>query len=476
MALPTKNLVESTRVRAPPPKPSPSPSQSQSSSSSSPPIPATKCCVRTSDSCSAHFINQNESNFKRSASPLRLMNYQNGSWIDLSNEVIDSVKSSFLERKPMVIVTIEGSKYVFDFLRMVRIDFETGKQRSIAWIDVNGKCFFPTVFLSEQDEDCVERSESNTSKIEIEINIKDGLGKRQREAVDKDDEVSSEDVSKRPRLITQRADSSGWLNTKFLKETDRAYTLVRNYFLAGMKKTDAAVTVTAIHQCTRIGHLERARLDVFQKQIEMTKAARGASNTVYSWHGTSARGVESILAHGFGVPSKISTYGIGVYLSPVGLPGLSAQLAEADQNGEKHVILCRVILGNVEKVEAGAQQCYPSRVDLDSGSDDPKNPKWYVVWPSNMNRHVIPECVVSYRSTGHLQGQLKGPSCTKYPLEKLFSKMKSSLSPTKLQEVMNLYHTYKAGKLAKDSFFKQLRLVAGDQMLLSTIREIHASE
>lgn len=83
----------------------------------------------------------------------------------------------------------------------------------------------------------------------------------------------------------------------------------------------------------------------------------------------------------------------------------SAQLAEADQNGEKHVILSRVILGHVEKVEAGAQQCYPSSVDFDSGSDDPKNPKWYVVWTSNMNRHVIPECVVSYRSTGHSQGK-----------------------------------------------------------------------
>lgn len=418
---------------------------------------------------------QNDNKFWRSASPRRLMNYQNGSWIDFSNEVIDSVRYSFVERKPMVIVTIEGSKYVFDFLRMVQIDFETGKQCSIAWIDVNGKCFFPTFFLGEEDEDCVEKSESNTTKVEIEINIKDGMDKRPREMVDEDDEVS-EDGLKRQRLNTQGADCSGWLNTRLVKETDKAYTLVRNYFLAGMKKFDAAVAVTSIRQCTRVGHMERARLQVFQKQIEMTKAARGASNTVYAWHGTSSRGVESILAHGFGVPSQISTYGIGVYLSPVGLPGLSARLAEADQNGEKHLILCRVILGNVEKVEAGAQQCYPSSLVFDTGSDDPRNPKWYVVWPSNMNRHVIPECVVSYRSTDHLQDQFKGPNRTKYPLEKLFSKMKSSLSPSKLQEVMNLYHTFRAGKLAKDSFFKQFRSIAGDQILLSAIQEIHASD
>lgn len=62
---------------------------------------------------------------------------------------------------------------------------------------------------------------------------------------------------------------------------------------------------------------------MFQKQIEITKAARGVSNTVYAWHGASAKGVESILAHGFGVPGKVSgpeCYGVGVYLSPLGLP------------------------------------------------------------------------------------------------------------------------------------------------------------
>lgn len=116
----------------------------------------------------------------------------------------------------------------------------------------------------------------------------------------------------------------------------------------------------------------------------------------------------------------------------------SAKIAEADENGEKHVIMCRVILGNAEKVEAGSQQCYPSSVDFDSGSDDPKNPKWYIVWPSNMNRHILPQCVVSYKPSVPAQGKPK-----KYPLEKLFSKMKSSLTPAKLQQVMNLFHTYK---------------------------------
>lgn len=250
------------------------------------------------------------------------MNYRNGSWIDLSSELVDSVKSNFLERKPIVDAQIEGSKYVFDFLRMLQIDFATGKQRSIAWIDVSGNCFFPKVFIGEENDDCSETSETNATKIEIEININNNLGKRQREAVDQDDEVNSEEVSKRQHLVANGLDSPKWLNTRLLRETEKAYILVRDYFLAGIKKINAGATITSIHQCTRNGHLERARFEVFQKQIEITKAARGASNIVYAWYGASARGVDSILAHGFGVPNKTSTHGVGVYLSRVGLSGL----------------------------------------------------------------------------------------------------------------------------------------------------------
>lgn len=82
----------------------------------------------------------------------------------------------------------------------------------------------------------------------------------------------------------------------------------------------------------------------------------------------------------------------------------SAGRSEPDDNGEKHVILCRVILGNVEKVEAGSQQCHPSSAEFDTGVDDLRNPKWYVVWSTNMNRHVLPDCVVSYRSPVRVPG------------------------------------------------------------------------
>lgn len=82
----------------------------------------------------------------------------------------------------------------------------------------------------------------------------------------------------------------------------------------------------------------------------------------------------------------------------------STGLMQPDDNGEKHVLLCRVILGNVEKVEAGSKQCYPSSLEFDTGVDDPRTPKRYVVWSTNMNRHVLPECVVSYKAFDHVPG------------------------------------------------------------------------
>lgn len=59
---------------------------------------------------------------------------------------------------------------------------------------------------------------------------------------------------------------------------------------------------------------------------------------------------------------------------------------------------------------AGSQQYYPSSIDFDTGTDDPKNPKWYVVWPSVMNRHIIPECVVCFKSSINVSGNFPGIS------------------------------------------------------------------
>lgn len=467
-----RNLVKSIRVVA-----------SSSSSSSSAASPTKHCNpAAAAGHWTARFLLQNHGNFRRSGTPVRIMFYQSGMWTDFPGRVVDSLLPVFAERRSVADVVIGGSNYLFDFLRMLQLDLSSGNRRSIAWIDNGGNCFFPKEFISDE---FVNVSENPRIEIEIRINAKSEeerkLGKRTREAKEKENEEQNEVTSsfrdaapKRQRI----ADASGpatprWPNVKPSREGDGAYATVKNVFIPAIRKVHPGATVTAVHKCAREGLMEKARREVFNKQMEITKAARGTANVVYAWYGASVQAVAGVLAHGFGVSSKLSA---GVYLSPLASPFRSAMQTEADDNGEKHLILCRVILGKVEKVEAGSQQCYPSSIEYDTGADDPKNPKWFLIWPTNMSRHILPECVVSFKTSDRLPAKLGGVARTKYTFPELFAKIRSSLSPVKVQECITMYDALKAGKMAKDLFIKQFRSVAGEKVLLSAIREVCGAE
>lgn len=276
-----------------------------------------------SSSCSPP---QSSNPSKFCGAPVRFMFYRGGSWIDFPSDVQESIRLGFSERKPMMDMSIGGSRYIFDFLRMLQIDFGTGNQRSISWIDKKGNCIFPREFVGEElgEADGAEGS-SGTLPIKIEIRIDGNSCKRKGEELESSSNGVQDEGSslKRQCLVPVDSETPRWPNAKPLSPGDRAYSVVKNFFLVGIRKIDNAASITAIHKCTPTGPLERARLEVFQKQIETVKAARGASNTVYAWYGASAKDVAGVLAHGFSVPSKVSgsgTYGVGIYLYPLGLP------------------------------------------------------------------------------------------------------------------------------------------------------------
>ncbi|XVF39718.1 hypothetical protein PTKIN_Ptkin01aG0055600 [Pterospermum kingtungense] len=314
----TKNLVESAAVPLPPPLFS-SPKCSRDRVGGG-------CTVQSC--CSKRIFSQNNANFERSGVPARFMYYRNNSWMNFSADVVEKLRTGFLERKSRIVVSIDGAEYVVDLDRMLQIDVQTENFRSISWIDVNGKCFFPNPFFGEEEilQSKYGKESNCNPKIEIEVKIDRNALKRKRE---EEDEVSSsykaveQDGIKHQRLEARVAK---WPNAKLLTETEIEYLLVKGHFLNGIRRVDEAVRINSIHQCNSEEHLDKARLAVFQKQIEITKAARGTSNMVYAWYGASAKVVGSILlGQGFGLPCKVpgaGVYGIGVYLSPVGLPHL----------------------------------------------------------------------------------------------------------------------------------------------------------
>ncbi|TYI29060.1 hypothetical protein ES332_A05G289300v1 [Gossypium tomentosum] len=464
------DMVEAIGI--PPPEPSfSSPSSSRKRGSGG-------CYCRIRSCCSRRIFSQNNANIERSAVPSRFMYYRCGSWLNFSDDDLQTVRTGFLERKPIIEAVIDGAKYIIDFKRMQQINYSTGNWRSVAWIDEDGKCFFPNVFFcnedlckseyeNERDDDinCDCKKKNNRTP---EIDIVSKIDRTSSERKQVDGSESSSDKAVGVNVIR----TVEWPNAKRLKETEREYMVVYNHFFDGIRRVDNGASVTSIYHCNWETHLDKARLVIFQKQIEITKAERGTSNVTYAWYGASAKVVGSVLAYGFGLPNKVTpidVYGNGVYLSPVELPHLSAILADADENGVRHLILCRVILGNIEKVEAGSQQYLSSSVNFDTGSDDPSNPRWYVVWSHNANMYILPESVVSFTTLGNTHGPVRPI----FSIQKLLRKLRGSLPPAKFEEIVTSYCSYRAGAGTKGDFTKKLRLVVGDdEFLKSAVMEI----
>lgn len=70
-----------------------------------------------------------------------------------------------------------------------------------------------------------------------------------------------------------------------------------------------------------------------------------------------------------------------------------------DRDGLQHILLCRLILGKPELVQPGSDQFHPSSDQFDSGVDNMIRPKKYIVWCSNMNTHILPEYIVSFKAS-----------------------------------------------------------------------------
>lgn len=61
-------------------------------------------------------------------------------------------------------------------------------------------------------------------------------------------------------------------------------------------------------------------------------------------------------------------------------------------------------MGRMEAIPLGSKQCYPSSNDFDSGTDNLEHPKHYIIWNMNMNTHIYPEFIVSFKVPSGFEG------------------------------------------------------------------------
>ncbi|XP_037471704.1 probable inactive poly [ADP-ribose] polymerase SRO2 [Triticum dicoccoides] len=204
---------------------------------------------------------------------------------------------------------------------------------------------------------------------------------------------------------------------------------------------------------------ERSKESSDKMQGQLLAAARGADggNAKFAWYGAPSVDVAAAaVEYGFGrMNNRVlfhRAHGDDVHLSPPRSPYASAMLANADENGEAHIMLCRVLLGRPEAIPAGSSKLHPSSDNYDSAIDNMQNPQWYVVWGKDMNMRILPEYVVSFKCPNlhQMQGSsganstLKKPSPVAHDMfPTLLAEIQWFMPSSKLQTLQGTYNCFK---------------------------------
>lgn len=497
-------------------------------------------------SSSSKILLKNYSNFMKSGLPQRVLFSEGGQWNDFSQDVIDLVKEHFMAKTTAFEVKFNGRQVMLDILHMNEVDLKNGARKPIAWIDEKGSCFFPESYEIQKDteieidpeiklhveielneisnnslEECVEESNVKRVKIDQEGQTKNHLDAKADQCVEKI-QIDEEDAAS-PTLD---------------QET------VRNMFMKSVSQSQSQglkVDIIEVKKCC--GGVMESKLDLFHAQAEITKKVRGNANVRYGWFAspvgstsTSTTGVYGLGHDGL----KLGRYGYGVHFTAVHSAHNSEDIiCDVDEKGVEIqiqcMVLCRVILGNMEVVLPGSKQFYPSDECFDCGVDNLENPNHFVVWNMNMNTHIYPEYTLTFKMSPSLTAQAgnliiersrvdtsklttqpphgplkidssplklgknetqfqsgkaspmslekgasvgsstsRAPNSPWMPFSKLFEAISDKVAPADMKLVRILYESLRGKKTSREEFIKKLRSIVGDEILRSTISSLQS--
>ncbi|KHN38948.1 Inactive poly [ADP-ribose] polymerase RCD1 [Glycine soja] len=452
-------------------------------------------------------------NYKKSGRLERLMFYENGEWLDFPKDVVDLVKKDLEIKRAAVEIESHGYHLLFDFLRLHKMDLKTGLQQPIALIDEAGCCFFPEIYAASYEEPYnLSSGESNALVKGIQIDTKENCCQYD---VEVEDSINKKDCGNVGEDIQQHQDIGldAYTESVYGKLDLNS---VQKMFLKGMcsfGSTDS--DIVEIYHCS--GASMQARWELFQKQAEITKKNHGEANIRYAWLASSKGELSTMMNYGlshYGLSGSKCTYGIGVHLAAVTCPDASVRYCDVDENGVRHLALCRVIMGNMEILRPGTDQFHPSSCEYDNGVDAIECPQYYVVWNMNMNTHIYPEFVVSFKVSSDAEGHFCGsegknvsgvntacdgphgllnsesstvdngkapsmvsstpkvPKSPWMPFPVLLDAIRDQVPPTGMDVIKTYYEQFRSKHIYRDDFVKMLRLIVGDGLLRTTITNL----
>ncbi|KAF8085395.1 hypothetical protein N665_0668s0026 [Sinapis alba] len=275
-------------------------------------------------------------------------------------------------------------------------------------------------------------------------------------------------------------DASSSDSTILLRERNQEHDVITTCFLSGLGPTLAnTTTIVTIRKKSPNTITTKAKYLSFRIFTEAIARKNGGDpNVKYGWYGGSREQIERIITYGFSnrevIDDDSSSHGIGIHLVPSKFSLFAAEATEEDEEGLRHLLLCRLILGKPEEIISGSKQAYPSSVEFDSGVDDVQNPREYIIWSSTMNSYIMPTYIVTFKST-HLTVTSRGGSLARrisprVSFAALMSMLAKSMDASRMNLIMMTYDDFRKRKIQRDQLVRKMREVAGDNLLAQIIK------
>ncbi|XP_050372794.1 probable inactive poly [ADP-ribose] polymerase SRO2 [Argentina anserina] len=259
---------------------------------------------------------------------------------------------------------------------------------------------------------------------------------------------------------------------------DTVYEITKKMFSVGMNSAGVDAEVVAIHKNMHSGCTRRTRRDVFLiYQRTVAQKCGGNANIAHGWYGGSKEEICDIVLHGFSGGREPGFHGVQLFANKFSFDG--AMCSEPDENGLRHMLMCRVILGKRELVLPGWRQV--SSEEFDSGVDSLMNPKKYIIGSSLMNFHIMPMFVVSFKAPTNLKDIPKNvqasaairqppPRSTWVSLNTVMDALAKVLSPPKMVLLSKSADDFRAKKITRAQIIRRIRTLAGDKLMVSVVQ------
>ncbi|XP_062002741.1 probable inactive poly [ADP-ribose] polymerase SRO2 [Rosa rugosa] len=270
-----------------------------------------------------------------------------------------------------------------------------------------------------------------------------------------------------------------------VNDVSEEYESIAKSFAVGMGPAAGVTEVVAVHKKSISGLTGRARFETFRVFSEAVgKKCDGNANIKYAWYSGSRDEIVEIMDHGFNSRNADECGRIQLIPAKFALDG--ALGLEVGDDGLRHMLLCRVILGKMEVVPSGSQQGVPGSNEFDSGVDSVVNPRKYFVWSSFMNSHILPAYVVSFKGPASFKGSVKTTTTKaasiasaitqgsagykraglgRVTLPALVAGLTRFLTPQEMKIIVRLLDEFKAKKITGEELKQKARLIAGDKLI-----------